>query len=221
MENQIGEIRKPRRTKDRELAKLELISAVGEIIRTKGYTGLGVNQIAKQAGLHKKLIYNYFGDVDSLIEQYVIEKDFWLIASEDLGSKATVNSEMDLKGNICSILMEQFDFFYQEQEMQELILWELSGKSHLMTSISNVREGLGEKVLTVTDQHFKDSEVNFRAVSAILTSAIYYLILHSKVSTFCGLNIQATPDREEILKTLRFFVDVAFDHAKKSPGKMK
>ena len=62
--------------KDKELTKRKLINAVGEIIRTEGYTGLGVNKIARQAQVNKKLIYRYFMTVDRLIEEYVLEKDY-------------------------------------------------------------------------------------------------------------------------------------------------
>lgn len=214
MENLAIPARKPRRSKDKELAKLELIFAVGEIIRTKGYTGLGVNKIAKQAGLHKKLIYRYFGTVDNLIEQYVVEKDFWMIISEELRNKAAAESEIDLEDLISSMLEEQFHFFLKEEEMQELILWELSGKSPLMNSISNAREEMAEKILKLTDEHFKNSEINFRALSALLTAGIYYIVLHSRVSTFCGLDIRKTEDREEILKTVKLVIHRAFEYAK-------
>ncbi|WP_036678879.1 TetR/AcrR family transcriptional regulator [Daejeonella oryzae] len=215
MENQVIPVRKPKRTKDKELAKLELIQAVAEIIRTKGYTGLGVNKIAQKAGLHKKLIYRYFGNVDNLIEQYIVEKDFWIIASEELSNKAAVNSESNLEDVISTILEQQFHFFYNEQEMQELILWELSGKSFLMNSISKAREELGEKFLTLTDKYFEDSDINFRALSALLTAGIYYIILHSRVSTFCGLDIRNKEDKEEILRTLKLVIHRAFESAKK------
>ncbi|OYX95246.1 MAG: hypothetical protein B7Y76_09920, partial [Sphingobacteriia bacterium 35-40-5] len=71
--------------KDKELTKRKLINAVGEIIRTEGYTGLGVNKIARQAQVDKKLIYRYFITVDRLIEEYVLEKDYWMLASEKMG----------------------------------------------------------------------------------------------------------------------------------------
>ncbi len=41
------------RLKNKELTKRKLIEAVSFIIRTEGYTGLGVNKIARQAGVHK------------------------------------------------------------------------------------------------------------------------------------------------------------------------
>jgi AcrR family transcriptional regulator len=65
-----GEVR------DREKTMLKLINAVGEIIKTEGYTALGVNNIARKAEVNKKLIYRYFDNVNSLIEIYVRGKDY-------------------------------------------------------------------------------------------------------------------------------------------------
>jgi len=207
--------RKPIRNKNKEDAKRELINAVGEIIKTTGYTGLGVNNIAKQSGLSKALIYRYFGNVNNLIEQYVVEKDFWMLASEELRRKAAGESGMELKDIISTILQDQFNFFYEQPEMQGLILWELTGKSPLMTSISIARESLGEQVLQLADEHFKESSLNFRVLSALLTAGIYYIILHGKVSTFCGVDINNPEVRESILKTIKQLIDAAFERAGK------
>lgn len=50
--------------KNKEQTKRRLIDAVGEIFRTSGYPGLGVNKVAKAAGVSKELIYRYFGSFD-------------------------------------------------------------------------------------------------------------------------------------------------------------
>lgn len=65
---------------DRERSTQKLIEAVGTVIKTKGYTGLSATNIAKEAGLSRRLITIYFGTVDSLIETYVRSKDYWVAA---------------------------------------------------------------------------------------------------------------------------------------------
>ena len=64
--------------KDKERTKRKLIDAVADIFRTEGYAGLGVNKVAKIAGVHKKLIYRYFGGFEQLVEAYVVETDYWI-----------------------------------------------------------------------------------------------------------------------------------------------
>jgi AcrR family transcriptional regulator len=197
------------RIKNKEATMRRLIDAVGELIRTNGYTGLGVNKIAKQAGVHKKLMYRYFGTPEKLIETYVIEKDYWMVFSDKLSDQAT-EKRVNLQETITGILENQFNFFFSEEEMQQLILWELSGKSPLMTSISKAREGLGEKFLKLTDKHFENTPVNFRVVSALLSAGIYYMVLHHHVDEYCGIDIKKEEDRREVKRTIRQILSWAF-----------
>ena len=62
--------------KDREVTKQRLLGAVGEVLVERGYAGIGVNAIAKKAGVDKVLIYRYFNDLDGLLEAFVLRKDF-------------------------------------------------------------------------------------------------------------------------------------------------
>ena len=79
--------------KNRKLTERKLIDAVGDIIRSTGYTGLGVNAIAKNAGVSKKLIYRYFGTVDSLIETYLVERDYWVTFSKKVSDAAVASNK--------------------------------------------------------------------------------------------------------------------------------
>lgn len=65
--------------KNKERTKQKFMDAVGEIITSKGYSDLGENKIARQAGLNKALTYSYFGNVNNLIQQYVRSNDYWIL----------------------------------------------------------------------------------------------------------------------------------------------
>lgn len=66
---------RPIRNRERTM---KLLEAVGEIIRTEGHAKLGVNHVARTAGVSKKLIYRHFGSLNDLIELYIRRKDFWV-----------------------------------------------------------------------------------------------------------------------------------------------
>ena len=85
----------------------------------------------------------------------------------------------DSQALVTSILQERFRFFWERKEMQRLILIELSEKNTLMHSIHNARESLGQNLFDLTDAHFKNKAVDFRAVAALLVGGIYYMILHT------------------------------------------
>ncbi|MGY0039170.1 TetR/AcrR family transcriptional regulator [Pedobacter sp. NJ-S-72] len=210
--------------KNRKLTERKLIDAVGEIIRSKGYTGLGVNAIAKTAGVSKKLIYRYFGTVDALIETYLIERDYWVTFSKKVSDAAVASNKKQTMIEFASGVFEnQFDFFFNEDEMQRIILWEISEKSNILNDLSKKRETMGEELLKLTDPYFKDSDINFRAVSAIIICGIYYSVLHTKknTSTLCGLdlNTESESGRKEITKAVRKIVELCFGSKKKKTVK--
>lgn len=204
--------------KNRKLTERKLIDAVGDIIRSTGYTGLGVNAIAKNAGVSKKLIYRYFGTVDSLIETYLVERDYWVTFSKKVSDAAVASNKKQTMIEFSSSIFEnQFDFFFNEDEMQRIILWEISEKNNILNDLSRKREAMGEELLKLTDPYFKDSDVNFRAVSAIIICGIYYSVLHTKknASTICGLDLNTETGRKEITKAIRKIVELCFGSKKK------
>lgn len=208
--------KEPVKEKNKEQTKRKLINSVGEIVRLEGYTGLGVNKIAKQAEVNKKLIYRYFGSVENLIEEYVTEKDYWMTFAKHMQEVVKTDKEIPIKDVIGTILENQFNYFFEEKEMQKIVLWELTEKTAFMRSICNVREKIGGEFLKLTDDHFKNSNVNFRSVGALLVAGIYYLILHAKSngSTFCEIDINQESGRKEILKAIKQINEWAFTAGK-------
>lgn len=203
--------------KNRLQTERKLIEAVGEIIRTKGYTGLGVNAIAKEARVNKKLIYRYFENVDRLIETYVIEKDYWLSFNNKIISQIDLKDKKNtLIDAISSVLEKQFEFFWNEDEMQKIILWEISEKTTLLDSVCKVREEHGNAILELADPYFKNSPVSLRGVSSLLVCGIYYMVLHAKKneSTICGINVNSDAGRAEVQRSIRQVIEWTFNAAK-------
>ena len=62
--------------RDKHRTKEKLIKTVGEIIKSKGFHELKITNIAKVAGVDKKLIYKYFGTVENLINSYLQSEDY-------------------------------------------------------------------------------------------------------------------------------------------------
>jgi hypothetical protein len=131
---------------------------------------------------------------------------------KDIVSKNNHLSSMPL---VTDILQNQFQFFFSELEMQKLILWEISGESPLMRSIHNVRESMGQEFLQLTDPHFKGSNVNFRAIAALLVGGIYYTILHTRFNgdIICDININTDEGKNEIVKAIQQIVGWAYHEA--------
>ncbi len=198
--------------KDREITKRKLIDAVGQIIRSKGISAVRISTVARIAGVDRKLVYRYFGNLDNLTETYVTENDYWLLFTDHF--KTLLN---DFTGDNCRIitsriLQDLFKFFLNKPEMQNLILMEISGSSKFMHSIHNARESMGQKFFESIDPYFKNSAVDFRSVAALLVGGIYYIILHTRNNghRFTDVDLKTEEGINSIISTIDQIIEWAF-----------
>ncbi|WP_183574660.1 TetR/AcrR family transcriptional regulator [Mucilaginibacter sp. X5P1] len=194
--------------KSKENTKRKLIWAIGEIIRIDGFDSLSASKVARKAEVDRKLINRYFGGLTQLIEAHIVENDYWMLFADHINGIIKSNIYPGSKELITAVLQNQFSYFISEKDMQRLILWELTTDSPLMKSIHNARESMGQKILELTDEHFQKSNINFRAIGALLVGGIYYTVLHTiyNGSKFADLNISSEEGQKEILKAIEQIV---------------
>ena len=174
---------------------------------------MGINRIAQTAGVNKNLIYRYFSSVDNLVETYIREKDFWLADNKDFETGVgQLDSPDQIVEAIVRILQDQLIYFAREEEMQHLILSEISENDDLLKRITHLREEMAGPFFERTDHYLGHTDVNFRGVAALLVSGIYYLVLQSKKNEAinCGINMRKPEGMEVILKSIRQIVEMVF-----------
>ncbi|SDC06437.1 transcriptional regulator, TetR family [Niabella drilacis] len=191
----------------------KLLHSVGAILQKDGYKALKASNIAAHAKLDKKLIYNYFGSLGGLIDAYLKKNDFWK-RTEFLATEKEPLTDLDAD-TIMSILKGQFEFLEHSVEMQNIILWELCEMNPLLQAILEEREQFGEQLLKLSDPYFKNTSVNFRAINALLVSAIYYIVLHSRynTNTICGIHSTTRKGKEQLLGSIRQIIDWCYREA--------
>lgn len=97
------------------------------------------------------------------------------------------------------------------------MLWSISEKNHIMELVAKEREDVGADLFKISDKYFTDTAVNFRAISAVNVTALYYLALHSTADngTFCGIDLSTEEGRKETTKAVKLINRLVFDHAAK------
>ncbi|ASK28941.1 TetR family transcriptional regulator [Chryseobacterium sp. T16E-39] len=200
--------------RDKEKTKQKLLAAVGKILRVKGYSGLKVSKIAAVAGFDKKLIYEYFGSTDKLIDEYIKSQDYWSKFSPNIEEEknTTIGREALTQG----ILM-QFESLKKNKELQKIILWELSESKPILRKLVQEREDVGANLFgNVTDPYFGEDAKRFRAIIALIVSGAYYLNLYPayNATEFCGLNMKTEEGRSEIEKAIVDIIDFAYQKKK-------
>jgi len=198
---------------DKERSTKRLIEAVGTVIKTKGYTGLTATNIAETAGLSRRLITQYFGTIENLIEIYVRGKDYWLAAAGDAVDMIKDNKGENTRAILDCLLQNQMDYFFSNEEMQKTILWQISESTKIMTEICEERELLSKFFFALSDKELDGKSIDLRAVSALLVAGIYYLVLHAKSTDtlFCEIDLREPEGMERIKKAISMILEKTYN----------
>ncbi|RZL32046.1 MAG: TetR/AcrR family transcriptional regulator [Pedobacter sp.] len=206
MKTQSGKLRE----NSKEKSKQRFLNAVGQILKEKGFAGLKVNNIAATAGLDKKLIYNYFGGTDELLDEYLRQQDFWNKVESEIDPDKIKDGGKEFS---VQSLLGQFDYVSENKEFQKVILWRLSEPREALAKLTSDQELIGEALFTkITNAHFGEKANQYKAIMAILVSSMYHLNLSSQFngSVYCGIDVQDEQGRAEIKKAVSFLIEQTY-----------
>jgi len=112
-----------------------------------------------------------------------------------------------------SLLQAQFDILLKDKVWQKIIHWELGESKKVLRKIADKREDTGERLLSLIDPYFENTDTNIRATLALLIGGIYYLSLHSKSngSIVCGIDINEEKGKLAVEKTIKNIIYDAFE----------
>ena len=200
---------------DKERTKRKLIDAVGAIIRRDGFRGLKFNAIAREAQVDKKLITAYFGSTEVLVETYIRGKDYWTMPGGNANELANAGEKSDTRDLLETLLINHLDYFSQEEEMQKIILWQISERSRIMFEVAEDREKLGADFFRLADPNFEKTTVDIRAITALLVGGIYYTVLHAKSndSLFCQIDLNTEDGLNRIKSAVSEILTSAYNQA--------
>ncbi|RQO33798.1 TetR/AcrR family transcriptional regulator [Chryseobacterium sp. KBW03] len=200
--------------RNKERSKKKFLDAVGKILKTKGYAGLKINDIAATAGVDKKMIYTYFGGMDGLMDEYLRTQDFWVKATSEEVEKMKPNLEDGGRQFIEHMLLSQFDYVYTNKEAQKLLLWTISEPRKSLKKLIDTQEENGEYIFKLLmESRFKENMEVYRSVMAIMVSGLYYLNMFASLngSVFCGIDVNTPEGRANIKKAISFMVDQTYE----------
>ncbi len=199
----MGQIRNKERTKQK------LVDAVGRIIINEGFEKIGVNAVAKEAGVDKVLIYRYFGGLNGLMETYVFQKDYYTNLKKQIAKKVASGDEKGVIEAIKDMLLGQANELFKDKELQEILRWEVVNKNEITDALAAERENQSIWLLNQIEKVIESEETDMPALTAILAGGISYLILRAKhASLVNGIDIKTEEGWRRIEKTLSQIVDI-------------
>ena len=179
------------RPRDREATRARLIKAVGTLLARKGFKGLGVNAVARQAGVDKVLIYRYFGGLPQLIAAFGREGNFWPSIKELAGGDVEAYSQLPVTEQLSRLGRNFMRAIRSRPITQEILAWEMIERNELTLELEAIRENT---MMNFFDMFFtpNDNGPDIAAMGAIIGAGVSYLVSRGRqISIYNGIDLQS------------------------------
>lgn len=199
------------RQRDRHQTEQRLLKAASELIARDGFQALGVNALAKEAGVDKVLIYRYFGGLEGLMEQLGNQLELWL----GDGHKAEIVEYPSYAHFAEVVLWRYAEALRKSILLQRLLAWELVSQDPLIHRLGIARSRavsqwflrLGSKTPP------PPAGVDVAVLNALLIGSVHHLVLRATSSgDFAGVDLKP----EGIWERIRLELSEVI-HARLSP----
>ncbi|GAB2764935.1 TetR/AcrR family transcriptional regulator [Rhabdobacter roseus] len=158
--------------RDRERTKGKILKAVGEVIEQYGTEKVGVNLIARTAGVNKVLIYRYFGGVDGLMEQYVKTGQYTFTTSVDFIESIPPTAPEERGQTMARILLIAMNDLRERKATRDLLRWEIGAGRPVL---SETRNEVGARILEKIGDLPNCPDTS--GLIAFISAGIYYLTI--------------------------------------------
>lgn len=198
--------------RNRDQTTERILKAVGVLLSRSGFRALGVNAIAREAGVDKVLIYRYFGGLPKLLEAFADRGDFWPSDAELLppGSSADPDPKaLALRASRALGLLAQA--LRSRPETQAILVWELFERNELTDALATARERQGLRILGTLPSL---PHVDVPAVAAILSAGITQLVLRARTADrYNGIDLRSDVGWARIESAGQWLVESLFEIA--------
>src|SRR5690625_555523 len=203
----------------REQTEQRIMQAFEDQILETGMMGVGVNAIAKRAGVSKELIYRYFDGLPGLMLQWMYNQDFWTGKSgllfgqrpkglaETKADDAQTATPHNSRNVILAMLRAQAEALFNNKALREIRRWELIEENELSVELAKRREAVARAFIDRLSEANPNSSVDIPASVGILLAGVLYLVLRSKTeSHFLGVPIRTQEGWERLFTALEHLI---------------
>ncbi len=187
----------------RERTERQILDALEAQLKDGGMGSVGINAVAKRAGVSKELIYRYFEGMPGLMLAWMQEQDFWTShRGMLLDGEASQKSPSAL---VLSMLRAQIDALATNEALREVRRWELIERNDVSAQLAERRERTARGFIDRIDG--LTTEMDVPAVVSVMLAGVLYLMLRSKTeSEFLGVPLRTEEGWERLYGALEYII---------------
>ncbi len=189
----------PARSRDRAATEERILAAVGEVLARDGFAAIGINAIAKQAGVDKVLIYRYFGGLPELLRTWGASGRFWPRVSDVLGDDPQALLSLSPAQRYARFFRHFIDELRSRPLTLEVLAAEVIERNELTAILEAERETWGEEATRVLGGEAFAARPFMRGITLLMVAGVQYLALRSrKIHVFGGVDLRSEEGWEEL-----------------------
>jgi AcrR family transcriptional regulator len=179
--------------------KDKLVQAVGRVLAKEGFRGLGVNKVAKAAGVDKVLVYRYFGGLPELVDAYSRTVDFWPTVEELVGPHPDRIRQLAPDQQVAAFFKAFITALRKRPLTLDILAWELLERNALTKQLEEIR------IRTILEyfeglENIPEDET-LPAIVVLMGGAVNYLLAKSRIVTHAGgIDLESEAGWERINK---------------------
>lgn len=180
----------PARARDRAATEERILTAVGEMLARDGFGAVGVNAIAREAGVDKVLIYRYFGGLPELLRTWGASGRFWPTVDELLGEDPQAVTALPLPDRYALFFDRFIDALRARPLTLEILAAEIVERNELTAILEAEREQWGAKAEALIGGDDFRRLPHLQGLTLLLVAGVLYLLVRArKIRIFGGIDL--------------------------------
>ena len=178
---------------------------MGSLLAREGFERVGVNAVAREAGVDKVLIYRYFGGIDGLLDAWAEEGDFWPDNDELASGKVSRLQTTSLARVAQTVLIGHLRALRNRAMTREIMRWELFQKNDLTDALARKRETQGMELLAALAGGLSSRDrADLAAIAAVVHAGLSYLTLRAKTAdVYLGVELGTDAGQKRLERAVR------------------
>jgi len=180
------------RPRDRAATEERILAAVGEVLARDGFAAIGVNAIAREAGVDKVLIYRYFGGLPELLRAWGASGRFWPSVEELLPGLPDPLTTLPLHERYALFFERFIDALRSRPLTVEILAAEIVTRNELTAILETERETWGAQVESLLGGDALQRQPQMRGLTLLLVAGVQHLLVRSRtIRIFGGLDLRS------------------------------
>ncbi len=194
--------------KNKEHTKRRILRTVERLLVDEGFSALGINRIATDAGVAKVLIYRYFGDLEGLLNEFVTSEDFWPTREEIIDIPLNEFFAMDLRERIKRVMLNFITGLGKRPQTMAILAWEMSGNPTLTRVMEDALGQFSDQISETLSQDERTIHPQLRAMLSVLSAGMVHLgLAYQHHQRFGSLRLESSEDWKRTVRALNLIID--------------